>query len=73
MSAELAKTVGKRPGRRKWGTIALLAYLCSWLLLWSLAKAGVLPHSQTLSVIFSVVYFPLILFAESALHVRAHL
>jgi hypothetical protein len=63
----------KQPGWYKWGTVALLVYLGSWLLLWSLAKTGVLPHSETLSVIFYVVYFPLILFGESVLRVRVHL
>jgi hypothetical protein len=73
MSDERAKTVVRRPGWRKWGTIALLGYLRSWLLLWSLAKADVLPHNDTLGVIFYVVYLPLILFGESVLRVRVHI
>jgi len=73
MSTEHAMAVGKRPGWKKWGTVALLAYLCSWLLLWLLDKADVLPHNATLGVIFYVVYLPIILFSESVLRVRAHI
>jgi hypothetical protein len=73
MSDERTETVSKRPGWRKWGTGALLGYLCSWLLLWSLAKAGVLPHNETFGVIFYVVYLPLILLGESVLRVRVHI
>ena len=73
MSEERPKTVAKGPRWRKWGTIALLAYVCSWLLLWLLDKADVLPHNATLGVIFYVVYFPIILFGESVLRVRAHI
>jgi hypothetical protein len=73
MSDERPKTVVKRPAWQTWATVALVAYLASWLLLWSLAKADVLPHNATLGVIFYVVYFPIILFCESVLRVRAHI
>lgn len=63
----------KRWRWRKWGTVALLVYLSGWILLWTLAKADVLPHNEKLGVIFYVVYFPLILVAESVLRVRAHI
>lgn len=73
MSDERPKTVAQRPGWKKWGTVALLVYLGSWLLLWSLDKTDVLPHNATLGVIFYVVYLPIILFSESVLRVRAHI
>ena len=73
MGEERAKTVVNRPGWYKWGTVALLGYLCSWLLLWSLAKADLLPHNETLGLIFYVVYLPLILLGESVLGVRVHI
>ena len=52
MSDEPKQPGVKRWGWREWATVALLVYLSSWLLLWSLAKADVLPHNETLGVTF---------------------
>jgi hypothetical protein len=73
MSDERAKTVTKRPRWHTWVMIALFGYLCSWALLLSLDKAGVLPHNETLGRIFYVVYLPLILVGESVFRARVHI
>jgi hypothetical protein len=69
---------GKKPDRKqqrwyRWGTIAFLGYLWSWLLLWALAVADVLPPNETLGWICYVVFWPLVMIGQLVLWVRLHL
>ena len=73
MSDERNSANKERWGRREWGMVALLAYLWSWLVLWSLSRAGFLPSNEALGRICLVVYWPLIQLGLLLSWIRSHM